>query len=382
MSYSMCATAVSSVSSAASPWALAQSATITVSAFPTYSATTQQYAFPVQAVQAGSYTQVVQGANQSASTSAATSFASTPQLYLSSLGTWSLDTSGLSLHVSSAIRLPSSSSSAQATASITLQGAIASPAVSPSASPLLFAQPLATVPWSPRLISGLAFLNRPASFTSLSGTSILASPPLALILYGGQANTTTLYNDIYVSSDAGVTFQQVQPSSVQAFTPLDGAIKMRDSTGRLYLLGGSYTSTVQYSDNGLTWSTATAPWHGRAYTGAVADPFGRIFVFGGQGAVDDHTGASGTYLNDVWMSTTQGVSWTLQTLAAAWDIRDSLMGVAYYSQPLQRTILLNSGGHDDTTLNFRPNEVWASSDLGVTWSLFLVLRTLDATTPR
>src|SRR6185312_11603825 len=97
---------------------------------------------------------------------------------------------------------------------------------------------------------------------------------------------------------------------------------------------------------------------------------GNIYVMGGQGQVDDHTGASGTYLKDVWQSTDQGITWHAQTLSANWDIRDSMMGVSYYSSFLQKTIILHSGGHDDSSLNFRPNEVWASSDLGVSWTLF------------
>ena len=70
------------------------------------------------------------------------------------------------------------------------------------------------------------------------------------------------------------------------------------------------------------------------------------------------------------MSSTQGVTWQLQTAAAAWDIRDSMMGVSYYSTQLQRVVIVHSGGHDDSTLNFRPNEVWGSSDMGVSWTLF------------
>ena len=83
----------------------------------------------------------------------------------------------------------------------------------------------------------------------------------------------------------------------------------------------------------------------------------------------DDTQGERDHLNDCWMSVNQALNWTAQTVAAAWDIRDSLMGAAYYT-PLQKTSMLSSGGHDDTMLTFRPNEAWASSDLGVTWSLF------------
>ena len=315
----MCAQAVSSASSGASPWALATSATITVSAFPTYSATTQQYAFPVVALQAGSYSQVVQGVNASSASAAATSFASTPQLYLSSLGTWSLDSVGLPLQLTQGVRLPSSSSAAQQAASVLLRGSVPSPSL--PALPLTFAQPaLTAVPWSARLLGGLVFPSRVLQLTAVSGAALTATPPLAVMLYGGQTAPTSVFNDVYVSTDGAMSWTAV--AQTLPFVGLDGAIKLRDALGRLYLLGGNYTSVVQYSDDGVSWYSTTAPWHVRSYMGAVADPFGNVVIFGGQGAVDDHTGASGTYLNDVWLSSNQGLNWTQQTAAAAWDIRD------------------------------------------------------------
>ena len=372
--------------------------------------------------------QMVQGSNQSSQTAANTQFATAPQLYLSSLGTWSLDTTGLPLQLTSGVRLPSSTSSATQQATLTLRGAVPSPV--PASAPLVFAAQPATVPWSARLLSGLVFPSR-----SLVVGGVTVTPPLGAILYGGQTSPTAVFNDVYVSTDGATTWTQVTPA--QPFLPLDGQIKLRDALGRLYLLGGNYTSTVQWSDDGSNWYSSVAPWHVRSYMGAVADPFGNVVIFGGQGAIDDHTGASGTYLNDVWISSNQGTNWTLQTGAAQWDIRDrytaqhstlvapvslhdaqslpmpfpssltphsthntprptahlilpslstdltplllctcvlpyacSLLGASFYSSQLQRTILLQSGGHDDTTLNFRPNEVWASSDLGVSWTLF------------
>ena len=45
--------------------------------------------------------------------------------------------------------------------------------------------------------------------------------------------------------------------------------------------------------------------------------------------------------------------------------------MSFYSTQLQKVVIIHSGGHDDdSTLNFRPNEVWGSSDQGVTWTLF------------
>jgi hypothetical protein len=65
-----------------------------------------------------------------------------------------------------------------------------------------------------------------------------------------------------------------------------------------------------------------------------------------------------------------GLNWTAQTLSPAWDIRDAMLSASFYSPFLSQHVLLHTGGHDDTVLNFRPNEVWGSSDLGVSWTLF------------
>ena len=65
--------------------------------------------------------------------------------------------------------------------------------------------------------------------------------------------------DIHISTDGAQTFALIagmgatdaQNAAAAPFTALDGAIKLEDSLGRLYLLGGNHTSTVQYSDDGL-----------------------------------------------------------------------------------------------------------------------------------
>ena len=368
--YQICAAAVSSISSPAAPWALSDVTSVTVSAFPTLVSSTGQYGFSIVSLQSGTYSQSAQGQNSSSSISSA----SAASLYLSQSGLWSLDQSGFTQTLASAIRLPSASFSSQAQSQLILQGGVPSPAL--TSSPIVFSS--LSAPWTNRLIPGFNFIIKPVNYATASGAILQATAPKTALIYGGQFNTTQLYNDVWISTDSCQTWTLIggqgataaQNALATPFVPLNGAIKIQDALGRLYLLGGNYTSIVQYSDDGLHWSSVVAPWHGRAYTGAIASPLGPVFIFGGQGMVDDHTGASGTYLNDCWMSTNQGLTWSVQTLAAAWDIRDSLMGASYYSPQLQKTVLINSGGHDDTSLNFRPNEVWGSSDMGVTWSLF------------
>ena len=373
--YQVCGQAVSTATSPAAPWSVAVSATITVPAFPTYSATTGQWSFPLQSLTSGGYSQQLQTVNSSALVTG--SSGSTPQLYLQSNGAWSIDTTGLSLALQSSVALPSASSTAHATNTLSLAGSV--PATSALTPGSLGSFSALNAPWSQRLIPGLAFVRDSFSYINAAGTTAIAPGGTSLLLYGGQLNTTVLYNDLWLSINSGTSFIPIAgpaASSVQnaqytsPLVGLDGSIKIQDVRGRLYAISGSYRQVIQYSDNALSWTTVGVPFHGRAYTFATADPLGNIYVMGGQGAVDDHTGASGTYLNDVWMSTTQGVTWQLQTAAAAWDIRDSMMGVSFYSTQLQKVVIIHSGGHDDSTLNFRPNEVWGSSDQGVTWTLF------------
>ena len=412
VSYQACGQAVSSATSSAAPWSQAVSAQLTVSPFPTYSATTGQWSFAVQSLTSGGYSQQLQTANSSA---LVTGSSGSPSLYLQSNGAFSLDTTGVTLALQSSVALPSSSSTAHATNTLTVAGVV--PATSALTPGSLTAFTSLSAPWTVRLIPGLAFVRHPFTYINTAGAVATAPGGTSLLMYGGQLNTTVLYNDVYLSTDSGVTFNPIAgPAATAAqnalytspFVEYDGCIKIQDGKGRLYAISGNYTSVLQYSDDALNWTTVSVPFHGRAYTFATADPLGNLFVMGGQGAVDDHTGASGTYLNDVyantdipqhththsptrtslvvadvpccrppvccccisWMSSTQGLTWQQQTAAAAWDIRDSMMGVSFFSTQLQKVVIVHSGGHDDTTLNFRPNEVWGSSDQGVSWTLF------------
>ena len=374
--YQVCGQAVSSATSPAAPWSVAVSAVVTVAPFPTYSAITGQWSFPIQSITSGGYSQQLQTANSSSALVTSSSIGSSA-LYLQSNGAFSLDTTGVTLALQSSVALPSSSSTAHATNTLSVAGQVPTGQALQPGSLTAFTQ--LTSPWPARLIPGLAFVRDSFTYLDQTGATQTAPGGTSLLLYGGQNSTTLLYNDLWLSTDSGVTFTTIggplasQAQNAQYGSPLvgyDGSIKIQDVKGRLYAIAGSYKSVVQYSDNALNWTTVGVPFHGRAYTFATADPLGNIYVMGGQGRTDDHTGATGTYLNDVWMSSSQGVTWQLQTAAAAWDIRDSLMGVSFYSTQLQKVVIVHSGGHDDTTLNFRPNEVWGSSDQGVTWTLF------------
>ena len=304
--YTVCGQAVSSATSPAAPWSVAVSATVTVAAFPTLSATTGQYAFPILSISSGGYSQQLATMNSSA---AVTGSQGAANLYLQSNGAFSFDTNGLTLLLSSSVALPSTTSTAHATNLVSLAGGVPATSALTSNNLTAFAAPggATATPWSARHIPGLAFIQRPVSYINAAGASATASGASAMLVYGGQLSTTVLYNDVYLSTNSGASFTVIAgPSATAAqnalytspLVGLDGSIKMQDSKGRLYAISGSYRQVVQYSDNALQWTTVGVPFHGRAYCFATADPMGNVYVMGGQGMSDDHTGATGTYLND------------------------------------------------------------------------------------
>jgi len=84
----------------------------------------------------------------------------------------------------------------------------------------------------------------------------------------------------------------------------------------------TFPAEVWYSSDAINWQlrTGRAFTPGRYFHGCDVDLKGRVVVVGGLGGEDDTTA---TLLNDVWASTNKGVTWTLTTarapFAARWE---------------------------------------------------------------
>lgn len=115
---------------------------------------------------------------------------------------------------------------------------------------------------------------------------------------------------------------------------------------------------VWRSTDGKHWTlqTAKAPWPARKWFGATVDSSGTLFVMGGM------LGESG--LNDVWRSTTQGVTWTPISLALPWSARHSfaMVRLPNGTRPDRFYIM---GGND----GLEQHDVWKSDDSGSSWEL-------------
>jgi PKD repeat protein len=185
--------------------------------------------------------------------------------------------------------------------------------------------------------------------------SSVVMPNGDIVLMGGwDGSGTPLKNDVWLSTDKGVTWTQQTPNA--GWTPREGQSTVVMPNGHIVLMGGSdsggATHDVWMSNNeGVSWTqqTANAWWSARYGQSSVVMPNGDIVLMGGS---DDPY----TRNNDVWRSTDEGVSWTYVNLYADWFKREGQGSVVMPDG----SIVLVGGSYQ--------NDVWRSTDSGVTWS--------------
>ena len=190
-----------------------------------------------------------------------------------------------------------------------------------------------------------------------SHTSVVM-PDGTIILMGGYDGHEK--NDVWRSTDKGATWTLVNPSAPWAGRTESSIAVMPDGT--IVLIGGSTTNGYvndvwQSGDQGATWTrvNTNAGWTPRDSLGIAVLSDGSIVVSGG-------TLAGGyTQFNDVWRSTDKGVSWTEMTPHAKWAAR---YGHRMAAMPDGSVII--TGGF--TFGNGYWNDVWRSTDKGATWS--------------
>jgi hypothetical protein len=114
------------------------------------------------------------------------------------------------------------------------------------------------------------------------------------------------------------------------------------------------TATAVSAQGQWVQQTAHAAWSARIGFASVALPDGSIVVMGGS--------ANGIYKNDVWRSTDQGQTWEQQTANAAWSPRYKPAATVLSDGSI--VIMAGQG-----TGNSYPVDVWRSTDQGKTWTL-------------
>ena len=143
-----------------------------------------------------------------------------------------------------------------------------------------------------------AQMNASAGWTARAGHTSVAMPDGSIVLMGGFDDHGSYKNDVWRSTDNGATWTRVNASPGWTARQEQSSVAMPD--GSIVLMGGLDDSrnpkndVWRSTDNGITWIqvNTSAGWTPRQLPSGVVMPDGSIVLMGGA----DSTGR----LNDVW----------------------------------------------------------------------------------
>jgi hypothetical protein len=182
------------------------------------------------------------------------------------------------------------------------------------------------------------------------------------LYFVGGSDATTLYNDVWRSTDNGVTWTRIQANAAFSARAMFGYCVF---AGRMWITGGiatisanhwlqtSSTQDVWSSVDGITWIQATA------VAGFGKRSYHTMTVANGMMCIAAGADGAAAALHDFFVSV-DGISWTSMTDTALWSARQ-LVGLA----ALGSVIYLAGGNAAGTSFA----QVYKSVDNGATWTL-------------
>jgi hypothetical protein len=185
-------------------------------------------------------------------------------------------------------------------------------------------------------------------------------PDGTIVLIGGST-TNGYLNDVWQSGDQGATWARVNANA--GWTPRDSLGIAALSDGSIVVSGGTlaggytqFNDVWRSTDKGVTWTEMTphAKWAARYGHRMAAMPDGSVIITGG------YTFGNG-YWNDVWRSTDKGATWSRVNPGAAWPGR-----ILHTSVVMHDGSIILMGGQVGSSY---ANDTWRSADNGVTWTL-------------
>lgn len=168
--------------------------------------------------------------------------------------------------------------------------------------------------------------------------------------------TTSLDNPVYTSLD-GATWTIAKKNAPWTKRTYAGGAVFPANTPRMLFFGGEDGTTlfndVWASSDGLQWDqiSAAAAWSKRSKFGCIVFN-GKLWLFGGWDGTNT--------LNDIW-SSDDGVTWTKAAQPAAWSPRSGFATVIFNGE------LWILGGQLGASPYSVTSEFWRSSD-GITWT--------------
>ena len=201
----------------------------------------------------------------------------------------------------------------------------------------------------------------------------------SLFVMGGIKNDNSgiiLLNDIWKSSDNGVTWAEVEVEGVHWSARFGfGAIS---HNGSLFVMGGGVNALGSVniddiwksSDDGVTWERVNVAEGALALqrtSFSIISHKNNLYIAGGLEVVPRSDGRfMVTYFDDIWKSSDDGVTWSNVVLpdSAPYIGRSSFGFVSHEDQ------LFIMGGRTGTSDGEGGvlNDIWKSSDDGVTWT--------------
>jgi PKD repeat protein len=191
--------------------------------------------------------------------------------------------------------------------------------------------------------------------------SCVALPDGSIVLMGGVYSTT--YNDVWRSTDNGATW--VQQTTTAEWNPRYSfsSVVMPDES--IVVMGGTsnsapvgnYNDVWRSTDKGETWvrKTASAGWDPRILHSSTVTSNGSILVIGGY---NFGTGTS----SGVWKSIDLGINWSKVNSSNFNQTTDTIATTLPNG-----CILVTSGTYTENT-----NDTYISTDDGNTWTLLTI----------
>ena len=181
---------------------------------------------------------------------------------------------------------------------------------------------------------------------------------------GGYGGGAAEVNDVWRTTNA-VTWQRMQALGLP---PLSASNVVVDDRGKLYVAGGVVSARPQSifmvsTTNGSSFYSPSPlpPPFMRQYGRAKAFLLHRRSPRLARDILFYGSGWNGTFMfNDVWASSDEGVSWTVVCAAAPFEPRD-----AAAAEITEEGLIVMGGGQVG---GYTMNDVWVSPDGGFTWS--------------
>ena len=208
-------------------------------------------------------------------------------------------------------------------------------------------------------------VNTDAAWGARSAHAAVRVPTTGhIVLMGGRVGASAT-NDVWLSVDSCASFTAAAATAPWGARFHLSAVAL--PSGAVVVLGGTNAGAVygdvwRSRDEGTTWVRGcyVCRWVPRYGAGAVVTEDGRLVLAGG------HAFGSLAVLNDVWVSSDEGDTWSRRTAAAPWAARVGLSAVAFVGA----TVAVVGGATADLSEpHTLMNDVWLSTDAGATWLL-------------